>query len=118
MPENLVLTVASLLFIAAAGIVSIGLARLTRIHPAWGFLLCGAALPYFLPFSFPQQSLLVQLAEVGALFLVFLAALDIEWDQRFGITSKSLLFALVSQALSVLPIALLLQVLLREQWLT
>ncbi len=118
MYENLVLTVASLLFIAASGVVSIGLARLTRIHPAWGFLLCGAALPYFLPFSFPQQSLLVQLSEVGALFLVFLAALDIDWGERFGITSKSLLFALIHQALTVLPIALLLHLLLHEQWLT
>lgn len=117
MPDQLVLTIASLLFLAAAGVVSIGLARVTRVHPAWGFLLCGAALPYFLPFTFPQHSLLVQLSEVGALFLVFLAALDIEWDQRFGITPKSLWFALMSQALSVVPLALLLQLLLGERWL-
>ncbi|GAB4427259.1 MAG: cation:proton antiporter [Turneriella sp.] len=118
MPDPLVLTVASLLFVAAAGVLSIGLARMTRVHPAWGFLLCGAALPYFLPFTLPQHSLLVQLAEVGALFLVFLAALDIEWDQRFGITPKSVVFAFMSQAISVVPLALLLQLLLGERWLT
>lgn len=118
MPDQLVLTVASLLFVATAGVASIGLARVTRVHPAWGFLLCGTALPWFLPFRFTQQSLLVQLSEVGALFLVFLAALDIEWDQRFGITRKTLLFALVNQVLSVLPLALLLHWMLPENWLT
>jgi len=118
MAESLVLTIASLLYLAVSGVVSIGLARLTRIHPAWGFLLCGAALPYFIPFSLPQQSLLVQLSEVGALFLVFLSALDLEWEERFGITAKSLVFALVSEALSVLPLFLLLMLFLQEHWLT
>lgn len=116
MHDQLVLTVASLLCLAAAGVVSIGLARATRLHPAWGFLLCGAVLPWLLPYSFPQQSLLVQLSEVGALFLVFLAAVDLEWDQRFGITAKSLLFALTSQAVSVLPVAVLLQILFSNHW--
>ncbi|HRP69882.1 MAG TPA: cation:proton antiporter, partial [Turneriella sp.] len=90
--------------IATSGVLSIAAARITRIHPAYFFLLSGAVLPFVLPFTFPSQSLLVELAEVGALFVVFLAALEIEWDLRFVWQARTIFTSLVLQAMTILPV--------------
>lgn len=116
MPEQLVITVLSLIAIALAGVVSISLARLVNLHPAWFFFFSGTAFFYLLPFSIPAQSLLVQLSEVGALFLVFLAALDIDWNQRFRFTAAAPLFAVLVFFITALPVALLLYFFLPGGW--
>lgn len=117
MPEQLVISVLSLIAIALAGMVSIGLARFSNIHPAWFFFFSGTALFYLLPFSLPAQNMLAQLAELGALFLVFLAALDIDWNSRFRLTATSLVFALLVFFLTALPVALLLYFFFPGTWI-
>ncbi|MBV6493197.1 MAG: hypothetical protein LDLANPLL_01212 [Turneriella sp.] len=105
MPTHFDLILYSLLVIAASGVATIYLARKSRIHPAYFFLLSGIALPFILPFSFSSQSLLVQLAEIGAIFIIFLAALEIEWDIRFVWQARTIFASLMLQAMTALPVA-------------
>ena len=102
------LTVVSFLLIASGGFLGISLARLTRIHPAYFFLLFGGALAATLPFVLPQRSLISELSELGAIFVIFLAALETEWDARFAWRSRDLLTAVATQLAVAVPVAVLL----------
>lgn len=105
MPESFELALYSILIITAGGVISIALARATRVHPAFFFLACGVALGIYLPFSFPPQSMLIQLSELGALFVIFLSALEIEWDLHFAWRGRTILAALILQLITAVPVA-------------
>lgn len=107
MPEPQLLTVISFLLIVTGGFLGISLARLTRIHPAYFFLLFGGALALALPFVLPQRSLTSELAELGAIFVVFLAALETEWDARFAWRASDILTAVITQLVVAVPVAML-----------
>ncbi len=109
MPEPFLLTVYSFLFIVSGGFLAISLARLTRVHPAYFFLLFGGVLAVALRFVLPQRSLLTELAELGAIFVIFLAALETEWDARFSWRATDLFTALLLQAAIAVPITLMLR---------
>ncbi|MCX7632090.1 MAG: cation:proton antiporter, partial [Turneriella sp.] len=104
MPENVLLSVATLLAIALAGVLSVVLARWLRIHPAWFFIFIGSLLPYFWPQAFATKNLVGQLAEIGALFLVFLAALDIPWELRLTLRPREAARLLLQYFASMLPL--------------
>lgn len=107
MPDTLLLTTLSFLFIVSGGFLGISLARLTRVHPAYFFLLFGGALAATLPFVLPQRSLISELAELGAIFVVFLAALETQWDARFSWRLNELVTALLTQLAVAMPVAAL-----------
>lgn len=107
MPDSLLLTILSFLFIVTGGFLGISLARLTRVHPAYYFLLFGGVLALALPFVLPQRSLISELAELGAIFVVFLAALETQWDARFSWRVSELFTALLTQLVLAIPVTLL-----------
>lgn len=109
MPEPFLLTVYSFLLIVTGGFLGISLARLTRIHPAYFFFLFGGVLTVALNFVLPQRSLLTELAELGALFIIFLAALETDWDSRFNWRTADLTFAFLAQMAIAAPSAFLLK---------
>jgi len=106
MPSSFELALYSLLAITAAGTIGIPLARTTRIHPAYFFMIAGALLSAFVPFTFTAQSLLVQLAEVGALFVIFLSAIDLEWDIHFAWKTRTLAAGFFLQIVTITFVAL------------
>ncbi|MBS0616629.1 MAG: cation:proton antiporter [Spirochaetes bacterium] len=106
MPSSFELALYSLLAITAAGAVGIPLARATRIHPAFFFIIAGALLTFFAPFTFTAQSLLVQLAEVGALFVIFLSAIDLEWDIHFAWQTRTIAAGFFLQFVTITFVAL------------
>jgi Kef-type K+ transport system membrane component KefB len=105
MPESFDLALYSILIITAGGVLSIAFARASHVHPAFFFLACGIVAGIYLPFSFPAQSLLVQLSELGALFIIFLSALEIEWDLHFAWRGRTILAAFVLQLMTAIPVA-------------
>ena len=107
MPESFEIALYSLLIITAGGVLSIALARMSRVHPAFFFLGCGVVAGFYLPFSFPSQSLLIQLSELGALFVIFLSALEIEWDLHFAWRGRTILTAYILQLMTAIPVAAL-----------
>jgi Kef-type K+ transport system membrane component KefB len=113
MPATFDVALFSALLIGASGIASIALARFSRIHPAYFFIACGFAAYAFLPFLMPGQSLLFQLAELGAVFIVFLAALEIDWDLQFIWRLRDLLLAFVLQLGTAIPVVLIFWLILK-----
>lgn len=105
MADGFLISLWSLLFVATSGILSIGLARITKLHPAYLFILCGGVFSAALPFTFPTTSLIVSLAQLGAFLLVFLSALDIEWDARFSLSIPTVIVSCIHYALLFLPLA-------------
>jgi Kef-type K+ transport system membrane component KefB len=104
MPGSFELALYSILLITAGGVASIALARVSGVHPAYFFAACGVISALFLPFTFPPQSLLIQLSELGALFVIFLAALEIEWDIRSSLNRRTVLLGFVLQLMAALPV--------------
>lgn len=107
MPESFELALYSLLVITGAGVLSIAIARLTHVHPAYYFLACGVAGSFALPFTFPSNSLVLQLGQLGALFIIFLSALEIQWDLRFTWSLRTILSGFVVQLLFAAPVCAL-----------
>ncbi|MBN8222233.1 MAG: cation:proton antiporter [Spirochaetes bacterium] len=118
MPESFDLALYSILVITAGGVISIALARASRVHPAFFFLACGVVAGIYLPFSFPAQSLLLQLSELGALFVIFLSALEIEWDLHFAWRGRTILAAFALQLMVALPVAAIFFFVLKADALT
>lgn len=118
MPESFELALYSLLIITAAGVVSIAVARLTHVHPAYYFLACGVAGGLALPFPFPSNSLVLQLAQLGALFVIFLSALEIQWDLRFTWSLRTILSGFAAQFLFAAPICALFTLVLKTDLLS
>ncbi len=118
MPEAFQLALYSLLVITAAGVVSIAAARLTHVHPAYYFIVCGVAGSFVLPFSFPSNSLVLQLAQLGALFVIFLSALEIQWDLRFTLNLRTILSGLITQIIIAAPICALFKLILKTDLLS
>lgn len=118
MPESFELALYSLLVITGAGVVSIAAARLTHVHPAYYFLACGIAGNLALPFTFPSNSLVLQLAQLGALFTIFLSALEIQWDLRFTWSLRTILSGFSAQFLFAAPICALFVLVLKTDLLS
>lgn len=85
MADSFTYALYSLLIITAGGVIAIALARVTRINPAYYFVTIGCVTGIVIPFTLPAQSLIAELSELGALFLIFLSAVEIEWDIGFKI---------------------------------
>ena len=118
MPESFELALYSLLVITGAGVISIAAARLTHVHPAYYFLACGVAGNLALPFTFPSSSLVLQLAQLGALFIIFLSALEIQWDLRFTWSLRTILSGFFAQLLFAAPVCALFTLMLKTDLLS
>jgi|GEM_PF-4459082 len=118
MPESFELALYSLLLITGAGVLSIAAARLTHVHPAYYFLTCGVAGSLALPFTFPSNSLVLQLAQLGALFVIFLSAIEIQWDLRFTWSLRTILSGFAAQFLFAAPVCALFTLVLKTDLLS
>jgi len=105
MPEGFEVALYSLLTITVSGVFSIALARLSHVHPAYFFLGSGLLAALLLPFALPSSALLVQLAQIGGLFVIFLSALEIEWDLRFTWKLRTLISGISVQIVTGAAVA-------------
>lgn len=102
MADSFTYALYSLLIITSGGVAAIALARVTRINPAYYFLAIGMAAGIVIPFTLPAQSLIAELSELGALFLIFLSAVEIEWDIGFKIRRRFFLRGAIGETIVML----------------
>lgn len=102
MADSFTYALYSLLIVAAGGVFAIALARVTRINPAYYFVAIGCLAGVVMPFTLPGQSLIAELSELGALFLIFLSAVEIEWDIGFKIRWKFFVRGAISETIVML----------------